>query len=135
MSTTLIDSLRPAARNAPESGIVEVMNRGRARGGVMPLWAGEGDLPTPGFITRAAVEALEAGETFYTWQRGIPELREALARYHTRHFGHAFEPGEFIVTGSGMQAIQLALQALAGAAGPVSRAIVRAANPRVMSQA
>ena len=119
MSTTLIDSLRPAARNAPESGIVEVMNRGRARGGVMPLWAGEGDLPTPGFITRAAVEALEAGETFYTWQRGIPELREALARYHTRHFGRAFEPGEFIVTGSGMQAIQLALQALAGAGDDV----------------
>lgn len=115
MSNTLIESLRPAARNAPESGIVEVMNRGRTRGGVMPLWAGEGDLPTPEFITRAAVKALEAGETFYTWQRGIPELREALARYHARHFGRAFDPGEFIVTGSGMQAIQLALQALAGA--------------------
>src|SRR3712207_7998302 len=48
------------------------------------LWAGEGDLATPPFITEAAARALAAGETFYTWQRGIPELRQALARYHTR---------------------------------------------------
>lgn len=113
--STLIDGLSAHARNAPESGIVEVMNRGRARGGVLPLWAGEGDLPTPEFITRTASAALAAGETFYTWQRGIPELREALARYHTRHFDRAFKPEEFIVTGSGMHAIQLAIQALADA--------------------
>lgn len=111
----LIDSLRPAARKAPESGIVEVANYGRSRDNVLPLWVGEGDLPTPDFITRAAMESLQAGETFYTWQRGIPELREALARYHTRHFGRAFDADEFIVTGSGMQSVQLAMQALAGA--------------------
>src|SRR5690606_7627687 len=44
-----------------------------------------------------------------------PELRAALARYHTRHFGLAFSPDEFIVTIGGMQAIVLALQATAGA--------------------
>ncbi len=116
---TIFDSLRAEARNAPESGIVELANRGRLREGLIPLWAGEGDLPTPDFITRAAVTALEGGETFYTWQRGIPELREALAHYHTRHFGRAFAPEEFIVTGSGMQAVQLAMQALAGAGDDV----------------
>lgn len=108
--------LRREARDAPESGIVALLNHGRKSGAdVLPLWAGEGDLPTPDFISRPAAEALLAGETFYTWQRGIPELREALARYHTRHFGRDFQPQEFIVTGSGMQAIQLALQATAGA--------------------
>ena len=44
---TLIEDLRAEARAAPESGIVAVMNRGRGRDGMIPLWAGEGDLPTP----------------------------------------------------------------------------------------
>lgn len=111
---TLIDTLRAEARAAPESGIVAVMNRGRGRDGMIPLWAGEGDLPTPAFITDAAAKALADGETFYTWQRGIPELRQALARYYTRHFGKTFANEEFIVTGSGMHAIQLAIDAVAG---------------------
>lgn len=116
---SLLDRLRPEALAAPESGIVEVMNYGRRRGGVVPLWAGEGDLPTPAFIAEAATRALAAGETFYTWQRGIPELREALARYHTRHYGRAFSPEEFFVTGSGMQAIAIALAMIAGAGDDV----------------
>src|SRR5215470_7294356 len=112
--TSMLDGLRAEARAAPESGIVEVMNYGRRRGGVMPLWAGEGDLPTPPFIAEAATRALAAGETFYTWQRGIPELREALARYHSRLYGREFSSDEFFVTGSGMQAIQIALAMTAG---------------------
>lgn len=115
----LTDSLRIEAVQAPESGIVAVMNHGRRSGGVLPLWAGEGDLPTPDFIRAAATAAIEAGETFYTWQRGIPELREALARYHQRHFAPWFEPENFYVTGSGMQSIQIAIQAVAGAGDEV----------------
>ncbi len=113
-AANLLNHLRNEARQAPESGIVAVMNHGRTKDGIVPLWAGEGDLSTPDFILRAGIKALENGETFYTWQRGIPELREALARYHSRHFGRAFSSDEFIVTGSGMQSIQLAIQAIAG---------------------
>jgi aspartate/methionine/tyrosine aminotransferase len=115
----LIDSLRAEARAAPESGIVAVVNYGRMREGMIPLWAGEGDLPTPAFISDAAARGLAAGETFYTWQRGIPDLRQALARYYARHFGQEFPEEQFIVTGSGMHAIQLALTALAGAGDEV----------------
>ncbi|TKT74197.1 pyridoxal phosphate-dependent aminotransferase [Aquamicrobium sp. LC103] len=110
-----LDHLRAAARLAPESGIVAVVNHGRAKEDLIPLWAGEGDLPTPGFISEAATAALNAGETFYTWQRGVPELREALARYYARHFGRGFASEEFVVTGSGMHAIRLAIDAVAGA--------------------
>ncbi len=110
----LMGGLRKEAREAPESGIVAVMNHGRMKEGIIPLWAGEGDLPTPDFIREAGLAALQRGETFYTWQRGIPELREALARYHTRHFGRSFSSDQFLVTGSGMQSIQLAIQAVAG---------------------
>jgi len=111
---SLVENLRPEARLAPESGIVAVANYGRGREGLIPLWAGEGDLPTPAFISDAVTRALAAGETFYTWQRGLPELRAALARYHQRYFGHSFADEEFLVTGGGMQAIQLAIQATAG---------------------
>ncbi|TIW24452.1 MAG: pyridoxal phosphate-dependent aminotransferase, partial [Mesorhizobium sp.] len=105
---------RAEARAAPESGIVAVINHGRLRDGMIPLWAGEGDLPTPSFISDAAARGLAAGETFYTWQKGIPELRQALARYYGRHFTKSFAEEEFIVTASGMHAIQLAIDALAG---------------------
>lgn len=111
---SLLAHLRRAARDAPESGIVEAMDYGRRRDGVMGLWAGEGDLSTPTFITDAAAQALAAGETFYTWQRGIPELRDALARYHARVYGRDFLAEEFFVTGSGMQSIQITLAMTAG---------------------
>lgn len=116
---TLIDTLRAEARAAPESGIVAVINHGRLREGLIPLWAGEGDLPTPSFISDAASRGLADGETFYTWQKGIPPLRQALARYYARHFGKTFAEEEFIVTASGMHAIQLAIDAIAGSGDEV----------------
>jgi aspartate/methionine/tyrosine aminotransferase len=119
LTPALASALRDTARAAPESGIVEAMNYGRDREGMIPLWAGEGDLPTPAFICEAATRALAAGETFYTWQRGIPPLREALEHYHTALYGRAFSPDEFYVTGSGMQAIQIVLSMVAGAGDEV----------------
>ena len=116
---SLLAALRAQARGAPDSGIVEIMKYGRARQGVTGLWAGEGDTPTPAFIVEAATRALAAGETFYTWQRGIPPLREALARYHTQLYGREFSAEEFFVTGSGMHAIQIALAMTATAESEV----------------
>lgn len=115
----LLASLTPRALAAPPSGIVEVMNYGRMRQGLIPLWAGEGDLPTPEVVRAAAAKSLAEGETFYTWQRGIPELRAALARYHARLYGGDPSPDRFFVTASGMQSIQIALAALVGAGDEV----------------
>jgi len=115
----LVTALRAEAREAPESGIVEVFNYGRTRPGLIPLWAGEGDLPTPDFIAEAAAASLRAGETFYTYQRGLPDLRAALARYHERTYGRPFAAERFVVTGSGMQAIQIAVRMTAGAGDEV----------------
>ncbi|KQV84001.1 pyridoxal phosphate-dependent aminotransferase [Rhizobium sp. Root1220] len=109
---SIVNSLSPRAVAAPESGIVEVVNYARGRDGLLPLWVGEGDLPTPDFINRAAMDALAGGETFYTYQRGIPELRQALSDYYARHFGLTLPVEHFYVTGSGMQAIQIVVQAL-----------------------
>jgi aspartate/methionine/tyrosine aminotransferase len=110
----LMSALRPTARTLPESGIVKVFNHGRDKPGLIPMWAGEGDLPTPQFICDAAAKSMAAGETFYTHNRGIPDLRNALARYFTSLYGQPFKSDEFFVTGGGMQAVQIAIQATCG---------------------
>jgi aspartate/methionine/tyrosine aminotransferase len=110
----LLDHVRAAARGMAVSGIVEAMKHGFGREGMIPLWAGEGDLPTPQFICDAAARSLQAGETFYTHQRGIPELREALARYHADIYGVAPDPERFYVVASGMQAIVMAFALVLG---------------------
>jgi aspartate/methionine/tyrosine aminotransferase len=102
--------LIPALQAEPESGIVVAAMHGFDMPGMIPFWSGQGNLPTPALFSNATAESLAKGETFYTYQGGIPELREALARYHTRHFGKVFVADNFFVTGGGMQAIQLALQ-------------------------
>ena len=106
--------LRREAEQAPTSGIVDVFNYGRNREGLIPLWVGEGDLPTPSFICDAAARSLAAGETFYTYQRGIPELRQAIARYHERVYGKPADPERFFVTSGGMPAAQIAVRMVAG---------------------
>jgi aspartate/methionine/tyrosine aminotransferase len=107
-------NLRPEAEQAPTSGIVDVFSYGRLKSGIIPLWVGEGDLPTPSFICEAAAQSLAKGETFYTYQRGIPELRQAIARYHEQVYRKAFDPECFFVTSGGMPAMQLAFRMLAG---------------------
>ena len=109
-----LSHITPQSNAEPDSGIVKAAMYGFSRPGIIPLWSGEGNVPTPAAFCSAANESLNRGETFYTWQRGIPELREALARYHTRHFGRGFSHENFFVTGGGMQAIQTAIQMIAG---------------------
>lgn len=79
---------------------------------VIPLWFGEGDLVTPDFVRDAAAKALHAGETFYTWQRGIPELRAALSDYTERLYGIECPVDRLTVTTGGMQAILMSCQLL-----------------------
>src|SRR3981081_2323196 len=79
---------------------------------VVPLWFGEGDLVTPAFVRDAAAKGLQAGETFYTWQRGIPELRATLSAYTERLYGIKCPVDRLTVTTGGMQAILLSCQLL-----------------------
>lgn len=79
---------------------------------VVPLWFGEGDLVTPEFVREAAAQGLRDGDTFYTWQRGIPELRAALSSYTERLYGIKCPIERLTVTTGGMQAILLSCQLL-----------------------
>ena len=116
----LIQSLRPAISGLPESGIVEVVNYGREKPGLLQLWIGEGDQPTPAFIGEAAHKALLDGETFYTWQRGIPPLRQGIADYLNRSYGAGVDAERIFVTVGGMGAILVSLQAIIDAGDEVA---------------
>jgi aspartate/methionine/tyrosine aminotransferase len=114
-----LSRINPLTRAVEESGIVEVFNYGRDRQGLIPLWVGEGDLVTPDFIAEAAEASLARGETFYTNQRGVPQLRQTIARYMTRVYGaapdgDAFSPEQFFVTIGGMHALEIAMRLVAG---------------------
>jgi len=104
-------SARAAVRGLTASRIRELYNEGHGRDDILAFWVGEPDEPTPQFIRDAATASIDAGEVFYTHNLGIPELREALARYVSRlHTG--IEPEEIAVTTAGVNALMLASQLL-----------------------
>ena len=104
---------RDAVRLLRASRIREVANTGMGRSDVLAFWFGEPDEVTPDFIRQAAVDALGAGDTFYTQNLGIPALREAIAAYVTRLHRPTGIDG-IAVTNSGMSALMVATQALVG---------------------
>ena len=112
--------LRPEIAMLEESQLAEIFGLGYGREGVIGLWAGEGDMPSPDFINEAAIASLRAGETFYPPKRGLPELQDALARYHTRLHGFPADPERYTIAGSGMSALVMALQAILGAGDEIS---------------
>jgi aspartate/methionine/tyrosine aminotransferase len=107
---------RPTVRSLVASQIREVANAGLGDPDILPFWFGEPDEVTPAYIREAAVAALAAGETFYTLNFGIPELRSALAAYvsalRRSDAVDAITPGRIAVTASGMSALMLAVEAL-----------------------
>lgn len=104
--------MRPEIADLGGSLIRAVADANMGRAGVIPLWFGEPDTPTPDFIKDAAVRALAADHVFYSENRGVPPLREALSRYMSDLHGRAIGVDRVTVTGSGMNAIMLVSQAL-----------------------
>ena len=102
---------RAAIRALANSKIREVANAGMGRAGLLPFWFGEPDEVTPVFIRDAAIASINAGETFYSPNLGIPELRAALAAYSARLHGTG-SADNIAVTNSGMNALMLCFQAL-----------------------
>ena len=110
--------MRSVIDQLPGSKIREVANAGLGRDDVLAFWFGESDEPTPAFIRDAAVRSLQDGETFYAHNLGLPELREALSRY-TGSLHKPVDAARIAVTSSGVNALMLAMQALAGAGDEV----------------
>ena len=110
--------MRQAILDLEASKIREVANAGIGRDDVLAFWFGESDEVTPDFIREAAVRSLHDGETFYAHNLGMPELRAALSGY-VGSLHRPVDAGRIAVTSSGVNALMLAMQALAGAGDEV----------------
>ena len=114
--------MRQAVLNLEESLIRQVANAGMGRSDVLRFWFGESDEATPAFIRDAAAASLQQGETFYAQNLGLPELREAIARYASglrREGAVTIGASRIAVTSGGMSALMLAVQALVDAGDEV----------------
>ena len=111
-------TLRSVIDELPASKIREVANAAMDRRDVLAFWFGESDETTPRFIRDAAVASLAAGETFYSHNLGLAELRDAIAGY-VSSLHPAVGSDRIAVTSSGVSALMLAMQALVGAGDEV----------------
>jgi len=110
--------MRDAIQALPGSKIREVANAGLGRDDVLAFWFGESDEVTPEPIRQAAAESLARGETFYSHNLGLPELRQAIAAYGSRlHL--PLDAGRVAVTSSGVTALMVAMQMLLDAGDEV----------------
>ena len=103
--------MRRAIEQLQGSLIREIANAGMGRPDVLAFWFGESDEVTPEVIRRAAIESIERGETFYSQNLGLPELREQIAGYMSA-LHPAIEAQRVVVTSGGVNGLMLAAQAL-----------------------
>ena len=113
-----MDSARPFSaesratiQSLRASRIREVANAGMGRTDVLPFWFGEPDEVTPEFIREAAKQSLDAGETFYTQNFGLPALRETIAAYSSR-LHRPTQASTIALTSSGVSGLMLTAQLL-----------------------
>lgn len=83
----------------------------RAGRDIISLAAGEPDFDTAPHIQKAAIDAMERGETHYTVAQGIPELRQAVCDKFRRDNNIDYSPDEVIICGGGKQVIFNAMMA------------------------
>ena len=100
-----------SALKVPQSRIRELADIAMKMEGVLRLYFGESNIPTPEYIKHAATKALEEGYTFYTENAGLPGLRQDLADYYCRTQGVDLDPRfEIVVTASGVQALNVGIR-------------------------
>ncbi len=106
-------SLAQSVEMVPRSRIRELAEVAMSMDGVLRLYFGESNLPTPEYIKAAAVQALADGYTFYTENAGLPSLRRAIAGHYRKWHGVELDPeNEIVITASGVQALNVSLRTM-----------------------
>lgn len=97
----------------PPSGIRKFFDIAATMENVISLGIGEPDFVTPDSILQAGVASLQKGQTGYSANSGILELREALGEHLNRLYGISYNPdSELLVTVGASEAVYLALNAI-----------------------
>jgi aminotransferase len=107
------DFLADHVRSMAPSGIRRFFDMLAEMHDVISLTIGEPDFNTPQPITRAAIASLEAGETHYTANGGMLELRELIATNLRQRYAVDYDPrSETIITVGASEAVDASLRAL-----------------------
>ncbi|HXS97607.1 MAG TPA: pyridoxal phosphate-dependent aminotransferase [Candidatus Limnocylindrales bacterium] len=108
---TEMPRIAASVENVPHSRIRELAEIAMGMEGVLRLYFGESNLPTPDYIKQAAQKAMADGYTFYTENAGLPSLRRAIADYYRRMQGVELDPArEIVITASGVQALNVGIR-------------------------
>jgi aminotransferase len=110
---SLTEKISDRVRAVPRSGIREFFELVLAAGDVISLGVGEPDFSSPWHIREAAIHSLEKGQTSYTSNLGLMELRKSISRYVQKQFHVSYNPAsEVLVTVGVSEALDLAFRAL-----------------------
>lgn len=107
------DRLSRRVAAVPPSGIRKFFDIAATMKDVISLGIGEPDFVTPDVIRAAGIASLNRGETRYTSNSGISELRQAIVAKWAQLYGVACHPdNECLITVGGSEALYLVLTAL-----------------------
>jgi aminotransferase len=99
--------------NVPPSGIRKYFDIAAGIEDVISLGVGEPDFVTPWHIREMCIHSLEMGETSYTSNYGLPELREEIAKRYRRDYGLDYDPKQEILVTTGVsEAIDIAIRSI-----------------------
>ena len=104
--------LSETLKDIKPSGIRKFFDLLADMGDVTALTVGQPDFVTPWHIREAAIQSLERGQTYYTSNSGLPELRLEVTRYMKRRFNLSYDPTEVLITVGGSEAIDVAVRSL-----------------------
>jgi aminotransferase len=107
------DFVSSRVAGVPPSGIRRFFDIAATMDDVISLGIGEPDFITPSPILEAGIRSLKAGETQYTSNSGVLELRQALSAHLERLYGVSYNPeDELLITVGVSEALYLALTAV-----------------------
>ena len=107
--------MKPIAHSASSmtpSGVREIVDLASTKPGVIHLEIGEPNFETPGHIVEAAARAAADGYTKYTTNRGLYEVREAMAAKIARHNAFTVDPDQIVITTGAVNGLMLAVLVL-----------------------
>lgn len=107
--------LSPLAGTLPPSGIRKFFDLVSTMKNVISLGVGEPDFVTPWTVRESGIFSLEQGQTMYTSNSGLMELRQELCWQMAKDFEVEYNPqDEILVTVGASEAVDLVMRALLG---------------------
>lgn len=107
------DMIASHVRSVPRSGIRDFFDIVSQMPDILSLGIGEPDFDTPWHIREHAIREIERGNTHYTSNLGLPELRLKIAAYVEETFGFEVDcEREVLITVGVSEALDLAVRAL-----------------------